>query len=557
MPRSLRASIEHAAGRLGEEDAAGTARRCAGRARGLRWRLLAAALGLPDAEVAARCAALAAGAAPIRPAGEAEWPDGTATPVYAFAHDLDRAVLADLVPPAERAAAHRPDGRQAADAYGPRAGLVATELAHHFVAGRRPETRRSLPEAGRGSRVRPARVSGGDRLRARGSPAARLLDETPSRTRGQVELLSMLGQALVATEGWSSPNAEECLLEARAIADRLQDNEPRVAVLLALGTLYEVREYAMAAEMAEAGRRLTLVGDASRRLQSQEVLGVQPVPPRVLRQGAGARRGRRRPLLARGPARWRIRHVQPPWRQRGRLVLRPGGAGDLVPGPAGRRRRARLVGRSPSPRIPRGRAAALPRALSSRWCTSAGSSPSSCSSGLRHDRGRARAAMPTGSRWGGSSRAGALVRQRARARHRGELKCGLEASRITGGHMDDPYYLGLVANAYLVEGEVDAGLAAISEALELGSGSRRCSTRAELLRLRGLLLLARDPDDESAEGQLEALAVARRQARRATSSAGRRRARTRAAPARRGAHARARGAGSRALQRGLRHARSS
>jgi len=93
-----------------------------------------------------------------------------------------------------------------------------------------------------------------------------------------------------------------------------------------------------------------------------------------------------------------------------------------------------------------------------------------------------------------------------------ELVCGLEASRATGARMEDPYYLGLLADAYLRAGEIEPGLSAVAEALEAASRERSQFHEAELHRLRAALLLAADGADRAAEASLqEALAIARRQ----------------------------------------------
>ncbi|HET8757996.1 MAG TPA: AAA family ATPase [Solirubrobacteraceae bacterium] len=93
-----------------------------------------------------------------------------------------------------------------------------------------------------------------------------------------------------------------------------------------------------------------------------------------------------------------------------------------------------------------------------------------------------------------------------------EIACGLRASRATGAHLEDPFYLGLLADAHLRTGAAGAGLAAVDEALEIAERERAHYYDAELLRLRAELCLAagRPPADAEAAVR-DALAIARTQ----------------------------------------------
>ena len=72
-----------------------------------------------------------------------------------------------------------------------------------------------------------------------------------------------------------------------------------------------------------------------------------------------------------------------------------------------------------------------------------------------------------------------------------EITGGLAASRGTGARMDDPHYLALLGEAQLRAGAIDAGLAAVAEALELSRRERSLFYEPELLRLEGGLRAAR------------------------------------------------------------------
>jgi pimeloyl-ACP methyl ester carboxylesterase len=92
-----------------------------------------------------------------------------------------------------------------------------------------------------------------------------------------------------------------------------------------------------------------------------------------------------------------------------------------------------------------------------------------------------------------------------------ELRGGLELSRTTGARMDDPYYLGLLADACAPAGRHEEALAALDEALELVLGSRTFFYEAELHRLRGDVLLGVGRRDDGEASLERALEVAQRQ----------------------------------------------
>ena len=78
-----------------------------------------------------------------------------------------------------------------------------------------------------------------------------------------------------------------------------------------------------------------------------------------------------------------------------------------------------------------------------------------------------------------------------------ELEQGLELSRETGAHMDDPYYFALLADAYARAGRIDAAWAAVEAGLGHAPTGRKFFFESELHRLAGELLLRLDRRDEA------------------------------------------------------------
>jgi predicted ATPase len=79
--------------------------------------------------------------------------------------------------------------------------------------------------------------------------------------------------------------------------------------------------------------------------------------------------------------------------------------------------------------------------------------------------------------------------------------------------MEDPYFLGLLADAYASSGQIEPGLAALADALARLPSGRGFFFEAELQRLRGELLLRRAAPDalQAEECFHHAQAIARRQ----------------------------------------------
>jgi predicted ATPase len=94
-----------------------------------------------------------------------------------------------------------------------------------------------------------------------------------------------------------------------------------------------------------------------------------------------------------------------------------------------------------------------------------------------------------------------------------QLHQGLDAQRTTEVENHRPHILALLAEAYGIAGQVEAGLLVLEEALTLVNNSTARVYGAELQRLHGVLLLRHaTPDTAMAEACFhQALSVARQQ----------------------------------------------
>jgi adenylate cyclase len=82
-----------------------------------------------------------------------------------------------------------------------------------------------------------------------------------------------------------------------------------------------------------------------------------------------------------------------------------------------------------------------------------------------------------------------------------QIRDGIGLSRAIGARMDDPHWLGMLADALLRAGRTEEASAAIEEAIDAVAVARGFFYEAELHRLRGVLR-AREGDREEAEASL-------------------------------------------------------
>jgi predicted ATPase len=91
------------------------------------------------------------------------------------------------------------------------------------------------------------------------------------------------------------------------------------------------------------------------------------------------------------------------------------------------------------------------------------------------------------------------------------MTAGLAAARATGARMEDPHYLGLLADGYLQDGDGAAALVALGEALVLVRRERSVFYEPELHRLRAAALAATGAgSDQVGEALRRAATAARR-----------------------------------------------
>lgn len=195
---------------------------------------LAGQASVSAAHVEERCARIAGAHALLRPAGEAQWPDGTLTGRYRFAHEMYREVFYERLGPARRAEVHHGIAARVAAGFASSPVQVAGELGMHYERGRDyPAAANQLILAATGALGR----SSYPEALAHTTKVLGMLDRVPEPAeRSRVELAARRVQtvAAAATWGWREPRYYEGCLRLRALAVENGDDRALLTAVVGL-----------------------------------------------------------------------------------------------------------------------------------------------------------------------------------------------------------------------------------------------------------------------------------------------------------------------------------
>jgi predicted ATPase/DNA-binding winged helix-turn-helix (wHTH) protein len=184
---------------------------------------VAAGLATPVEEVEHQCATLARRGQFLQATGTAEWPDRTVATRYGFLHAMYQEMLAMHVTAAQRVSLHRRIGEREEQAYGARASEIAAELAVHFEEGRDYQRAvQYLQQAGEIALRRNAYVEGTKHF-TKGIALLKMLPDTPARTQQELALQIPLGVSLAATRGMAAPEVKAIYTRARELCQSIQE----------------------------------------------------------------------------------------------------------------------------------------------------------------------------------------------------------------------------------------------------------------------------------------------------------------------------------------------
>lgn len=447
----------------------------------------------------------------VRSTGDAELPDGTLTTELAFAHALHRDTLYQDIPRGRRAELHRRVGEYLERLWGTRSTEIAASLAVHFEHGRDftravDYLRHAADNAKRRSAFREARVHY--------ERALALLDRLPesdARAERELHLRMGYGAAVMATSGWGAPDVEAAYLKARSLAHEIGDTPRAFPAIWGLWLFYWGRDALETAdELARDLRKLAeTTDDDGLRLEALHASWAT-----AFSQGAFERACT---FAAEGIGLYDVeRHAA--------LAATFGSHDAGVCAKLFASRAMALIGRIDEAIQASDEAIALSTSLDQPFSTALSLT--------------FRAALDQG--WGDplsagshAARASALAREQGfalllawssilegwAAARQGDYDRGIltiaesiEATRRLGSDQFQPYLLGTLADANLSAGRIEAGLAAIREALSVVRRTGERFYEAELHRLDGELTLAAggDPDEAGASFR-RAIQVARGQ----------------------------------------------
>jgi DNA-binding winged helix-turn-helix (wHTH) protein/predicted ATPase len=239
-PRSIRQMIERNLARLQPDEQAVLEGASVAGAE-FSAALVAAALDRSQNEVEDCCARLSRHEQFVSSQGSVAWPDGTIAANFRFHHSLYQEVLYSRLPIGHRLQLHRRIALREEAGYGEQASEVAGELAHHYsMANVKNKAIQYFQLAGERASARGAMVEAEEQYRC----ALNLLGELPQtseRDRRELELQLSVGSALVVTKGWTAPETGRAYSSARELCDRLGDSPELFPALFGIYAMYLVR----------------------------------------------------------------------------------------------------------------------------------------------------------------------------------------------------------------------------------------------------------------------------------------------------------------------------
>ena len=480
---------------------------------------VAAALEETEERVDEWCEGLAARGPFLRECGFDALANGTVAGRYAFLHALYQQALYERLALARRVRLHRRIGEWEESAYGVRVHEHAAQLAVHFERGH--EQRRAIHhlEAAAQNAMRKHAYREATALLERALGLLDALPDAAERERKELALRMALGTPLLMTRGYAAPEVEQVYARAHELSRHMQDSLELVFALAGLFRFFFVRAKLQAArELGDQVLRLAESRDPSLLAVAHSMVALPALSAgdfatarAHLEQGVALYDFERHRSLALqygdDPALTSLAFLS--------ILLWFLGEPDRA---LERSREARALAERLG--VPYSRAFAWSFATWIHVRRGEAAAAQACSETL--------IALATEQEFpffvaeGTIFRGWALAEQGEGASGIEEMRRGLAAHRAAGVEMGRPSHLALLAEAYGRAGRTDEGLVLLDEALTTAAATEERSCEADLLRLKGELLLqtakrtarkaAIEADAEAALRQ--ALAIARRQGAR-------------------------------------------
>jgi predicted ATPase/DNA-binding winged helix-turn-helix (wHTH) protein len=207
------------------------------------------------------CDALARRGMFLRARGAAEWPDGTVAGRYGFIHALYRNVLYARISIGHRVGLHLRIGARLERAHGSHAADIAGELAMHFEQGRDFERAIRHRRQAADTALRQHGYREAVNHATRGLELLTALPESPERNQQELMIQTLLGAAVIATNGWAAPEVASAYARARELCTQMGVTPHLVPVLVGLSGFYLMRGDLRVAE--EVSRQLLVHAEAT------------------------------------------------------------------------------------------------------------------------------------------------------------------------------------------------------------------------------------------------------------------------------------------------------
>jgi predicted ATPase len=449
----------------------------------------------------------------VRRHREQTFPNGTLTLRYGFVHVLYQNALYSVLQPTRKAAWSVAAARTLLEYHGDRSASLAADLAVLFEAARAPERAADYYLTAAENAIHIFAPHEAVALARRGLAQLQTLPNTPARARRELLLQMTLGMQLQVTQGYAASEAERTYTRARVLCEQMQEAPPLFPVLWGLWLYYKVRsELGKARELAE--RLFSLAQGAQDPAQLLQVRQALAVTSLCLGDPAATREHMEQGVALYDPKRHQGHSFV--YGQDPGVACRAFGGVALwllgYPDQAARHSRE-AVAQGGELREPSTLALALHFAAMLRQ--------------YRREapvvRESAMATTAVATEYGlsfwhacGQIMGGwALAEQGAPVHGIAQLRQGLTAWKAAGSETYRTYFLALLAEALGKDGQIEASLGVLAEALAQMHATGEGFHGAELYRLQGEFVL-RQEETEAAIGRAEAcfdqaLSVARQQ----------------------------------------------
>jgi len=408
---------------------------------------------------------------------------------YIFKHALTQEVAYDSLLIERRKFLHERTGQALESMFAEQLDDHFGKLAHHY--SRSDNVSKAVEYLGRAGQQAMQRSAYAEAISGLNTAMGLLqrLPDSPERIQRELLLQLALGPAFIAAKGWAAPEVERAFTRARELCERLGDPPELFPTLFGLWVMRLVRgELRTAYEIAEQLLRLAQSGDNPALLMSaQQALGDTSFQ---MGEFPRAREHLEMSISLLGDERHRSLDVDM------EVVCLSYAASTLW-----------ALG-YPDQALKKGdEAVALAQALShphslafaeffvSRLHRFRREAPEDQENAERLIALSTEHGFPLWLAFATIQRGGAMAVLGHDEEGIAQMKDGIDASRATGAELNRPYFLSLLAEACLQTGRLDDGLSALTEALAAADEREDRFYEAEIHRLKGELLLKREPSN--------------------------------------------------------------